>query len=80
MSKPIETNAATMDYVHQLIAAGHEIAEALGLNGGEVVQGAAIFAGMQARCNARPGMAEVVGEMSAEVVRRLATGRTATIN
>jgi hypothetical protein len=78
MAKPIETSQATMDYVHRLIDASSHIWRELGLNGGEVTQGAAIFAGMIAKCNAKAGHEEVVGMMSAAIFMRLGGGAAKT--
>jgi hypothetical protein len=69
-----------MDYVRRMIDASDRIWRELQMTGGEVTQGAAVFAGLVARTNAVSGCEEIVGMVSAEIVMRLASGGAKTIN
>ena len=72
--QPIRCTQATLDYAHQLIEASDRIMREMGLNGGEATQGAAIFAGITAKQNAKPGQEAIVAALSAAIVSRLGAG------
>jgi hypothetical protein len=58
-------------FAQRLFEIAGPLVHEMGLTGGQVAEGAAIFAGIIARDNAKPGEQAIVGDLAAAIVRRL---------
>lgn len=79
MTAGIQVSAKAFEYARRLVDIADHLQRELEMSGGDVAQGAAVFAGFMARCNARPGAGSTVGMISAAIVQRLAAG-TESVN
>lgn len=75
MATPLKITAVSMEYAQRLFAAADSIQADLGMTGGQVVEGAALFAGIVARANAKPGEGPTVAAAAAQIVEQIGADR-----
>ena len=73
---PIPCTPKAIEFAHRLTDAAQEIVDDLQMNGLELMQGAAIYAGIVAKLQAQEGREEIVARASADIVFRLGCGQS----
>lgn len=71
---PIQVTQDAYDFAVRLAEAAQAIVDEMDLTGAAQTEGAALYAGLIAKCNARDGCAVEAAEMAACIVRRIASG------